>query len=159
MPVTGDFTELRALKAKFDKVPTEVKKRVSKQVALEAKALVAEGFARGVSPSGQAWPALRSRAGQPLRDTGRLASSIVVTDVGSGFALGTNVPYAAVHQYGATIAAKQARSLYSPRLRQFFGKTVTIPARPFFPDGDSIPGPWEARLAEAAEEALEVFFG
>lgn len=158
MPVTGDFSQLAAIQRKVDLIQKEGAKRVAKQVGLEAKALVAEGFARGVSPSGQAWAPLKVRSGQPLRDSGRLASSITLEPTGLGFRLTSNVAYADVHQYGATITVKKARSLYSPSLRTFFGKTVTIPARPFLPEGD-LPGPWNERLTEAAEEALEILFG
>lgn len=156
--VTGDFTQLALLQSQLARIGSEGVKRVAKQVGLECKALVAEGFSRGVSPSGQAWAPVR-RGGQPLRDTGRLASSITLNDTGAGFTVGTNVSYAAVHQYGATIHAKGKRGLYSPKLRQFFGKTVTIPARPFLPEGDSLPATWATRLDEAALDALEAFFG
>ncbi len=158
MPTTGDFAELKALQRLLPRLGGEGRRRVSKQLALEAKDLVSEGFARGVSPAGVAWPPVR-RGGQPLRDTGRLAASIMAQDNGKGFVLSTNVAYADVHQRGAVITVKKARSLYSPKLRQFFGKSVTIPARPFFPEGDSLPAAWTVRLDEAAQDALDAFFG
>ena len=158
MPVTGDFAALAAIQRKLETIGREGAKRVAKQVALEAKALTAEGFTRGVAPSGQAWAPLKTRSGQPLRDSGRLASSITLEQTALGFTLSTSVAYADVHQRGATITAKKAKSLYSPALRVFFGKTVTIPARPFLPEGD-LPAAWDARLTEAAEEAVEALFG
>lgn len=64
------------------------------------------------------------QGGQTLRDTGRLVSSISVggpdhvQEVGPNYVfVGTNVKYAAMHQFGG----KAGR-----------GRKVTIPSRPFF---------------------------
>lgn len=159
MPVTGDKAALDRLRARLRRLGTEGTKRVAAQVAEETKSLVTEGFQRGVSPDGQAWAPLRVRAGQPLRDTGRLATSLTVTHAGLTFTVGTNVAYAGVHQQGATVTVKNKRSLYSRKQRQFFGRSVTIPARPFLPTGTALPSAWEARVHEAASEALDLFFG
>jgi phage gpG-like protein len=158
MPVTGDHAELAKLRRQLARLGTEGAKRITTQCAAEAQLLVGEGFQRGVSPSGQAWPAV-TRGGQPLRDTGRLASSVVAKPTGRGFTVGTGVVYAPVHQFGATVTAKRARSLGTPA-KGFFGKRVTIPARPFLPDENApLPPPWQARIDEAAAEAIALFFG
>lgn len=129
-------------------------KRVSRAVSEEAKMLVDEGFARGISPAGAAWAPLQVRAGQPLRDTRRLQSSLAPVDTGRGFRISTNVSYAAVHQYGATIRAKGKHGLYSPKLKAHFGKKVKIPARPFLPRDGKLPSRWSKGLDEAAKEAI-----
>jgi phage gpG-like protein len=95
----------------------------------------------------------RKGSSQPLLDTGRLRSSISYRLLGStGVEVGTNVRYAAIHQFGGTISFA-ARSI-RVRLRKVGGRTVfakdkhsrgvvtkwgtnstgwsvTIPARPF----------------------------
>jgi phage gpG-like protein len=157
MPVTGDFAELAKLQRQLRRLGTEGMRRVSKQVSLEAQSLVTEGFASGVSPSGSAWAPVR-RGGQPLRDTGRLLASLIPKDTGKGFVLSTNVAYAAVHQYGATVQAKRVHSLGTPQ-RGFFGVKVTIPPRPFLPSEDAtLPARWQARFDETAREAIDLFF-
>ncbi|MEK0082867.1 phage virion morphogenesis protein [Benzoatithermus flavus] len=92
-------------------------------------------------PDGSAWlPSLRARlqGGQTLKDTGRLVASITHVATGDRVEIGTNVLYAALHQFGGTIRAKQAPYL---RFRLADGtpiavKEVTIPARPFLGLGD-----------------------
>lgn len=159
MPVTGDHAALARLIDRLNRLPKEGIPKVASEVAQETKLLVSEGFQRSASPDGQAWAPLKVRAGQPLRDTGRLATSITVNAAGLTFTVGTNVEYAGVHQNGAVITAKNKRSLYSKKQRRFFGRSVTIPARPFLPTGTALPSAWEARVQEAASEALDLFFG
>jgi len=129
-------------------------KRVSRAVAEEAKTLVDEGVAQGISPSGRAWKALKVRQGQPLRDTRRLQSSLAPVDTGNGFRISTNVRYARVHQFGAVIRAKSAKVLYSRKNKRFFGKVVKIPARPFLPREGTLPARWATGLDEAARAIL-----
>lgn len=158
MPVTGDHAALAKLRRQLARLGPEGSKRISAQCAAEAQFLGAEGFQRGVSPGGQAWAPV-ARGGQPLRDTGRLASTLVAKPSARGFTLGTGVVYAPVHQFGATVRAKKVRSLGTPA-RGFFGASVTIPARPFLPDdGAPLPASWQARIDEAAREAIDLFFG
>lgn len=95
------------------------------------------GFRMGQSPYGAAWlpinPAFRT--GQPLRDTGRLQRSINAQVQGDAVLVGTNVRYAATHQFGATIKPKKAARLAIPLANKglVMSKGVTIPARPFMP--------------------------
>jgi phage virion morphogenesis protein len=133
-----------------------------------AKTQVQLGFRSGQAPDGSRWAPLRFRSGQPLRDTGRLRNSIDYRASRDEVIVGTNVCYAIVHQFGATIRANPARrgqrSLCgyihkgSPFLifrasggRVIRAREVTIPARPFFPEGH-LPPRWErALLAVIAE--------
>lgn len=92
-------------------------------------------FETGVSPEGSPWPpSIRAMltGGRTLRDSGRFANSITREADGSGVAVGTNVIWAAVHQFGATIRAKRAKSLaFKIGGKTIFKKSVRIPARPF----------------------------
>lgn len=90
-------------------------------------------FLAGTDPYGAPWqPTLRG--GQVLVDTGRLRSSIAFQAAPDALAVGTNVIYAKVHQFGATIVAKAAKFLrFKIGSKWVMKKSVTIPARPFLP--------------------------
>lgn len=92
-------------------------------------------FEAGRTPDGAPWPqSIRAllTGGRTLRDSGRLANSLTREADGSGVAVGTNVIYAAVHQFGATIRAKRAKSLaFKIGGKTIFKRSVRIPARPF----------------------------
>lgn len=127
-----------------------------------AKTQVQLGFRSGTAPDGTRWAPLKFRSGQPLRDTGRLRNSIDYRASRDEVIVGTNVCYAIVHQFGATIRAnprkRGRRSLCgyvhkgSPVLvfraeggRVIRAKQVTIPERKIFPEG-SLPARWERPL-------------
>ena len=63
------------------------------------QASVKRNFARGGRPV--PWKPLKHRKGRPLRDTGRLMNSITKKISGDAVYVGTNVIYAATHQFGA----------------------------------------------------------
>jgi len=94
-------------------------------------------FQEGAGPGGDPWPpSLRAKLERAptLVDTARLRDSITYEPGPRSVRVGTNVIYAAIHQFGGTIAAKNPSgrlafhladgSLVRPR-------EVTIPARPF----------------------------
>lgn len=107
-------------------------------------------FKLGIDPWGNPWAALKMRKGQPLRDTGRLQRSITSRADGQGVTVGTNVTYAPVQQFGATIAPKKAKRLVfpGPSGKLIFAKKVVIPSRKFLPlrrDGVvELPPSWAA---------------
>lgn len=92
-------------------------------------------FERGVGPDGKAWePSYRasSEGGKTLVDRGHLRDSITHQATKDEVRVGTNVLYAAVHQFGATIRAKGSGHLkFQVGGRWASKKQVTIPARPF----------------------------
>lgn len=123
-----------------------------KNVGEQLLANVQERFLTGTGPDGAVWPqSLRARmeGGRTLTDSARLmqslspnySGSVNATEDGveigtSVTALGTNVLYAAVHQFGATITAKTSKGLRFKVGRGRDAKwatkqSVTIPARPF----------------------------
>jgi phage virion morphogenesis protein len=116
-------------------------------------ARVAHAFMSGQSPDGKAWAPLKLRSGQPLRDTGHLAGKARTTRYDAVEAIiGTNLLYAPVHQYGATIKAKNAPFLLFPTPTGWAKrKSVKIPARPFYPVGPTLPMTWSKPLIAAAE--------
>lgn len=92
-------------------------------------------FEEGRAPDGNPWPpSIRALAegGKTLVDTGRLMQSQTHIASETGVEVGTNLIYAAPHQFGATI-----RPVAAPKLRfRILGRwvsvdEVTIPRRPF----------------------------
>lgn len=68
-------------------------------------------------PDGAAWEkSFRAKhgGGQTLSLTRRLRNSITYTATGSSATVGTNVVYAAIHQFGGTVRAKNAQFLSIP---------------------------------------------
>lgn len=70
-------------------------------------------FRDQAGPDGTPWPASR-RGGKTLRDSGRLAASIAGRSDARSAVWGTNLAYAAVHQFGGTIRPRDARALAIP---------------------------------------------
>jgi phage virion morphogenesis protein len=136
--VTGDFGKLTALIRQLEQVPA-LKRDVLRVIAEDARTRVDEGFAASRSPEGAAWrPLARARrrgAGRPLLDTGRLRASITYQVTANGFLLKTTLVYAATHQYG----------------------WESIPARPYFPEGD-VPPAWVAAWRDLTEEVIALHF-
>jgi phage gpG-like protein len=100
--------------------------QAEEKVLLDAGALIAGEAKRNVRGGGSR---LNVR-------TGRLSRSLTAVRIGRGrVAVGTNVIYAPVHEFGATITAKNApylRFQYPRRSGQWHSvRSVTIPARPF----------------------------
>ena len=97
----------------------------------------------------------KDESGTTLQDSGQLAASID-TDVGAHFAIiGSNEPYAAIHQFGGktrphTIKASKGKAL---AFGGKFARSVNhpgsdIPARPFLPIGS------DGKLTPIAEHAI-----
>lgn len=132
------------------------------QVARYFEARTDERFESEAAPGGVKWPkSLRARlqSGQTLTDTARLRNSITSRVSSTAAEVGTNVIYAAIHQFGGTIKAVTAKALHFvlPGGRHVTAKQVNIPARPFLGVDDSdraevglIIRAELARLAEAA---------
>jgi phage virion morphogenesis protein len=71
-------------------------------------------FEEEQDPDGNPWPqSLRAlqTGGKTLTDTAKLSGSITFEASDDGVAIGTNVIYAAIHQFGGTIKAKTKRGL------------------------------------------------
>lgn len=92
-------------------------------------------FSDGKGPDGREWPTsgrAAAQGGQTLVDTGRLRNSIDYATTPDKVMVGTNLPYALIHQKGGTITPKTKKHL------KFKGANgwatvdkVSIPPRPF----------------------------
>lgn len=94
-------------------------------------------------------PGPKRKNGMILQDTGRLRDSIVTASTGNSVTIGTNVVYAAIHQFGGQTKAHVIKPK-NKKVLAFngrFAKKVNhpgskIPARPFLPvnkDGELQP--------------------
>lgn len=163
MSLTGSFRELDRLIRFADRLrqPQFVEGLV-KNLGQAALNQIDESFAGQKDPWDRPWkPSRRAEAvgGQTLRKSGRLqrsmtARSALKTDP-QGFEVGTNVRYAATHQYGATIVPKAKKALRF-RVGRAWVQTrrVVVPARPFIPEPQLSPR-WEGAFEEAAAAYLE----
>jgi len=116
-------------------------------------------FRMQAGPGGERWtPSRRAveQGGRTLVDQGHLRDSITYEAGRDRVEVGTNVPYAPVHQFGASITPKRARYLKFRTPDGGFVQTsrVTVPARPFLGIDDRderrILGILEQVIAEAA---------
>lgn len=163
MSVTGDFAELDQLIERFgDMAHGNAAEALARNLAEEALEQVAEGFEEGRDPYGREWAALRSRDGQPLRDTSHMANSFHVHEVeADGFSIRTGVWYAVVHQDGKTITPNTAPMLVFPTFggsQTWRAHKVTIPQRRMLPDVGDIPSAWRSAFDEVGQEFLDDFF-
>lgn len=139
-------------------------------------------------PWGRAWHPLskvtqeRRRKGkgkgdnQILRDSGRLANSIVFKATSNMVEVGTNVIYAGTHQFGAkkgqygTFVARiraHLRKITKPgkkrkakvnigdHIRRVIVPWGDIPARPFMPIGANLPKEWQSEIMNTISRRLE----
>ena len=116
-------------------------------------------FSRETGPDGAPWPPSRraqEEGGQTLTDKGILRNSITHVAGPDYVDVGTNVLYAAIHQFGGEIRPKSADALYIQRAGKIVAvvDSVTMPARPYLGiddrDRDAISDILLAALAEAA---------
>ena len=114
------------------------------------------GIGTDDKPWQKSWRA-KMQGGTTLRDTSRLYNSIkyTVSSDGKRVTVGTNVFYASVMHFGATISAKNGKYL---KFKSSMGgwaqvKSVTIPPRPFL--GMSVDDSQEV-LFEIEEYLLEL---
>lgn len=100
------------------------------------------GFRQSRSPYGEVWAPV-ARPGQPLVDTRNLRNNIS-RQYGADFAeVGTNVEYAAIHQFGGNTGKNKA---------------TKITARPYLPiQGDDVvlPDMWEDEISAILTGILE----
>jgi len=100
-------------------------------------------------------------AGQPLRDTGALQRSISSSATADHVAVGTNLKYARIHQFGGVIRPKNKKMLAfpGPTGAIVFAKKVTIPARPYMPlrrasTEVALPPAWSLLITNAIKAHL-----
>jgi len=79
---------------------------------------IEESFEKEASPFGSRWTPSKKPSGKTLTDKGTLSSSFTVNASRDNVTVGTNLPYAAIHQFGGRAGRK---------------RSVKLDARPFLP--------------------------
>ncbi len=178
--VTGDFEALENMVAKMRAIggagplADQFRHELLTNCAEAARGELENSFISSIDPYGRPWKPLTSRTGKPLLDTGILASSW--TRGGSfpittnGFLVETNLIYAALHQYGGIVRAKNAPWLLfavrgaptgnNPRgaKRWVRAKKVTIPQRQQIPEESTGGmGRWGDAINAEAEDVMASF--
>lgn len=106
---------------------------------------VARNFEESRSPDETPWKPVKG-GGRPLLASGRLRDSINYRAYGDRVEVGTDLSYAAIHQFGGRIAAhiirpRTKKALYWPGashpVRSVYHPGSVIPARPFLGLRDS----------------------
>lgn len=159
--------------------------RLHAALGAEYQLLVEEGFAAEKSPAGAPWKQLspatvrkRKSAHPILRVTGRLARTRVKATADYAI-VGSNLPYAAIHQFGGEIrreagkiklhfkkfkrGPRKGKTLFAKSGKADYGMSadvgpyvIRIPARPWLFEADgSIPPAWMQRLESCLIAFLE----
>lgn len=112
-------------------------------------------------PDGTPWPksfrVIAGQGGKTLLDTGRLRDSITYQVRPTEVSVGTNVVYAAIHQFGGEIRAKNGGALafrLADGTKVVVGK-VAIPARPYLGISKADEGVIQDLTKLHFEEALD----
>jgi phage virion morphogenesis protein len=116
--------------------------RLLQSIGVEMEAQTQERFDTQKSPDGDSWKALAQKTRNYYASQGWAARSILVgegtlrdsvtSEIQGGawsVLVGATMEYAAVHQFGAKITPKSAKTLFVPGYGML--KKVTIPARPY----------------------------
>lgn len=131
--------EVDALLARLEHMSGIDKAGVMNAIAEGLRTSTVERFASEESPEGTKWkPSVRAsrQGGKTLTNSVGLKNSIKAQADGAGAAIGTNLVYAATHQFGdeRTIRAKKSRYLrfqIGDRWVSVPSVRISIPARPF----------------------------
>lgn len=152
------------VQAMLDKVAERAKNMtpLMRQIAATMKDSVEENFATEGVSIGTPWKKSQraiKQGGKTLQDTGRLAASISAKSTNTEAIVGTNVEYAAIHQFGGSIKQGARSNLYTQNRRKrntkkgrrgqfakgttggkgytYGERNIKIPARPFLGITDS----------------------
>jgi phage virion morphogenesis protein len=106
------------------------------RIGTNLEASVSERFERGTGPGGIAWPVskrARDEGGRTLVRDGHLRDSTVSEADATSARVGTNIVYAATHQFGAEAGEFGAAIGLDKNGRRFFTPIPwgDVPARPF----------------------------
>ncbi len=100
----------------------EFKRRMSANLAEEARTQTSNGFHKQRDPYGKKWAPLKSRDGMILQDTGRMAASVSTVSTERGFRIDIPVTYAAPHQYGAKAHARRGGAIPQGKRGRFISR-------------------------------------
>jgi len=154
--IQGDFLAVerrleRLTKVKFAGIHREIGEYVL--------GTVHDRFKQGEGPDGKKWPEshrARAEGGQTLVDTRHFQNSFTYRASTDRVDVGTNWPYAHVHQEGRVIKPRRARALrFSAGGRLAVKKQVEIPARPVLGLNDQDQNEIREIVADHIGEAIK----
>lgn len=122
-------------------------------IGLDMVAITERAFQDQRSPEGMPWApsaAALAEGRQTLTDSKVLRGSFSYVAGESGVVFGTNVPYAALHQFGGTVQPRGATAVpvSIEDDRDLARAVVTFPPRPFVGASERDVRRWEATLAD-----------
>ena len=132
--------DVKSFKQQLEKISSIDKRKLNTNLAQVVRTSTLERFKTGKDPDGVKWTEstrVKEIGGKTLVDTGGLKKALQTKADSSGFAFGTNLKYAATHQFGdkdRLIRAKNARGLHFRVGGNWItvkAVKVTIPARPY----------------------------
>lgn len=125
----GDWKKLQEAMKKAGNINYQ---KLHKQIGEALAANTQLRFVDQVDPKGNKWKKGHKTSGQTLTKTTRLSSSVTYNATKRQVEVGTNVKYAAIHQFGGTIKAKKKKALrFNVNGKWAMKKKVTMPKRPF----------------------------
>lgn len=145
MPKTMSFDELRAQMQSLESKLKDTEPLMA-HIANTLGIFTSQSFEKETSPFGEKWKPLSSATLQKskgikkkLVDKGKLVNSIHTSHTATSATIGTNIKYAAIHQFGGKAGRNH--------------KTI-IPARPFLPINDKghIPQSLQDELKSLVQE-------
>lgn len=148
----GDWEKFRKCLQKLGNIDY---RKLHEQAGEAIIANTQQRFRDGKDPEGKPWKHSQKK-GQTLVDTRRLRNSITKKVYFDHVEVGTNVRYAAIHQYGGTIKPRRKKWLrFKSGGRWAMKKKVKIPARPFIGIGEDDILDIQEICEKTIEEALK----
>lgn len=156
LQIQGDFLAVERRLERLAKVDfTGIHREIGEYIL----GTVHDRFKKGVGPDGKKWPeSIRAKAeqGQTLVDNRHFQESFTYRAAPDRVDVGTNWPYAHVHQEGRVIKAKKARYLrFRVGGKYAVKKQVKIPARPVLGLNDQDQEEIKKIIAERIGEVLD----
>ena len=124
--ISVDVQGLKVVRKRFNKMKDRAKMPKHAMDVIGAKAWkdVLNSFSIEQNEDGQKWKPLKYRKGKPLRDTGRLRSSIRWAANKEEARVFTKVKYAKYHDKGTKVIPQRSFMWVSAKLRLTFMKTL-----------------------------------
>ncbi len=156
LQIQGDFL---AVERRLERLAMINFTAIHREIGEYILGTVHDRFKKGEGPDGKKWPPshrARKEGGQTLVDTRHFQNSFTYRARPDRVDVGTNWPYARVHQEGRVIKPRKARALrFRIGERWAVKKQVEIPARPVLGLNDEDQAEIKEIVAEAIGRAIE----
>lgn len=150
--IQADLSGLSKLQRAIDKLDRRFSpgKDLMLAVAATLRSTTQDRFDTKLTPEGRRWTS-------PLVKSGDLRKKLDIDANDTTAMVGSNLEYAAIHQFGGVIKPKKAKVLaFSLNGEQVFAHKVTIKANPYLGISEADELEIAATIADFFEESLEV---